>query len=48
MKFIYKIPHGYFPGGVFRKYAPCVNASGWADNNFLVWVKSRNNTSSPT
>lgn len=39
MKFIYKIPHGYFKGGVFNKYAPCVNSSAWKDNNFLIWIE---------
>ena len=39
MKFIYKIPHGYFNGGVFNKYAPCVNSSAWKDNNLLIWIE---------
>lgn len=43
MKFIYKIPHGYFRGGAFFKYTPTVNASGWCDNNFLVWIEPRTN-----
>lgn len=38
MKFIYKIPHGYFPGGAYFKYAPTVNSSAWSANNLLVWI----------
>lgn len=41
MKFIYKLPHGYYRGGVFRKHAPCVNASGFPDNNFLAWIEPK-------
>lgn len=44
MKFIYKIPHGYFKGGVFNKYAPCVNSSAWKDNNFLILVEENGKT----
>lgn len=38
MKFIYKIPHGYFPGGACLKYAPTVSSSAWSANNLLVWI----------
>lgn len=38
MKFIYKLPHGYFPGGGYFKYAPTVNCSAWSANNLLVCV----------
>lgn len=49
MKFIYKLPRGYYPGGVFRKYAPCVNASAWGDNTFAIWITSNATSSgSPT
>lgn len=38
LTFIYKIPHGYFPGAAFFKYAPTVNASAWDANNLLVLI----------
>lgn len=39
LTFIYKLPHGYFDGGGYFRYAPTVNSSGWGDNNFLAWVE---------
>ncbi len=49
MKFIYKIPHGYFPGGAYFKYAPTVNSSAWSANNLLVWIIPKDISSgSPT
>lgn len=41
MKFIYKLPHGYFPGGGYFKYAPTVNASAWVNNNLLICVEPK-------
>ena len=49
MKFIYKLPHGYFPGGAYFKYAPTVNSSAWSANNLLVWITPKDISSgSPT
>ena len=49
MKFIYKIPHGYFSGGAYFKYAPTVNSSAWSANNLLVWITPKDISSgSPT
>lgn len=50
MKFIYKIPHGYFPGGgAYFKYSPTVNSSAWSANNLLVWITPKDISSgSPT
>lgn len=49
IKFIYKIPHGYYPGGAYFKYAPTVNSSAWSANNLLVWITSNATSSgSPT
>ena len=49
IKFIYKLPRGYYPGGVFRKYAPCVNANAWGDNTLAIWITSNATSSdSPT
>lgn len=39
MKFIYKIPHGYFSGGAYFKYATTVNSSAWSDNNLLICLE---------
>lgn len=38
MKFIYKIPHGYFSGGAYFKYSPTITSSAWDGNHFLVWI----------
>lgn len=45
MKFIYKLPHGYFNGGGYFKYAPTVNASAWANNNLLICVEPKQSNS---
>lgn len=45
MKFIYKIPHGYFNGGGYFEYAPTVNASAWSANNLLVCVTPKDTSS---
>lgn len=45
MKFIYKLPHGYFPGGAYFKYAPTVNSSAWSANNLLVCVTPKDTSS---
>lgn len=39
MKFIYKIPHGFYSGGGYFKVAPTVNASAWKENNLLIWIE---------
>lgn len=44
MKFIYKIPHGYFNGGTYFKYTPTVNASAWDDNNLLICIEPKQKT----
>lgn len=39
LKFIYKIPHGFFKGSANKHVAPCVNSSAWPDNNLLIMLK---------
>ena len=46
MKFIYKIPHGYYRGGYSESTLPCVNASGFPNNNFIVWIEKNQSSSS--
>ncbi len=38
VKFIYKIPHGFFRGGAFTRYAPTVTNSAWSENNLFVSI----------
>lgn len=33
---IYKIPHGYYGGGLFDKYAPSVTTSSYECNNLII------------
>lgn len=32
---IYKLPHGYYPGGFFSKYSPTITTSAFEHNNFV-------------
>ena len=44
-KMIYKLPHGYYGGGVFKEYSPSVTVSSWEFNNLLVEYDGMENDS---
>jgi len=38
-RIIYKIGHGYYPGGFFEEYAPALTISSWEYNNFIIEIE---------
>ena len=41
VRFLYKLPHGFFKGKAFKRIAPTVNASAFAEDNLFTWIEPK-------